>query len=181
MLISKVLRSALASCALIVSLGVLVAQPAVPSIGGVAGAAGARAGVSSVFVGIVPQLRQTGVPLLLPTKFPIAHPFAVLGPTKPGSYVIDLGYVPACNGHACELGHLAAKKAPAPFHAPHGASVRLVKGRTGYFVNFKCGASCGDAFLRFDYSGYRYTFALKAGSEKQLVAWANSALTAGPA
>lgn len=135
---------------------------------------------NAAFKHLLPALRRTGVPLLLPATLPIPHAYADLGAARPRRYIINLGYVPRCGGHACELGHLAAHAIPSPFHAPLGHRVKVAQRVSGYFVNFTCGANCGDAFLRLDFRGYRYTFALKAGGKQELLTPARSALTVGP-
>ncbi|GAC1442668.1 MAG: hypothetical protein NVSMB52_00160 [Chloroflexota bacterium] len=175
------IRVGILSGALMATFGATISENPLSSSTNSAFAAPAPARVNGAFVHLLPVLRRAGIPLLLPTRFPIARAYADLGSVGPGRYVINLGYTPGCNGHACELGHLAAKKDPTPLRAPHGKALRLLHGFVGYFVNYTCGANCGDAFLRVDYLGYRYTFALKAGSPKELRALVNSAIAAGPA
>lgn len=73
---------------------------------------------------------------------------------------------------------LASRDAPGA-RRPAGFPVPL-HGARGYFTDYRCGASCGDAAVTWDYRGYRYTVGLKAGHRSEVIAAANSALGVGP-
>jgi hypothetical protein len=57
-----------------------------------------------------------------------------------------------------------------------GQQVKLANGIRGYFIDAKCGASCSNSDLSWEQKGYRYTVGIKAGSKRDLVKIANSAI-----
>jgi hypothetical protein len=137
--------------------------------------------INPLFAKLLPALRRTGVPLLLPTRATMHTGSADLALARAGYYLIYVGYIPHCDGAtACDIGSLEGKRRPASRPRPPGTPVRLARGITGYFTRFTCGASCDESYLRWDYRGYRYTVGLKAGLRPRVVRVANSAIVAGP-
>jgi hypothetical protein len=138
----------------------------------------------TVFGHLLPTLRATGVPVLLPTG--LHDVYADIALTMPGYFDVVLGYVPHCGGDACSYGEIIGQRGAHPPHGARlaltltGARVRLARGHSGYFVPFSCGASCGDSTLTWSERGYRYQIALHAGAKNTAVRLANSAILAGP-
>jgi hypothetical protein len=145
-----------------------------------AGVASAATQPIKIFKPVMPALRTTGVPLLLPTQPLLNKYHATVTSKKAGHYIVNIGYTPGCNGNACTWGDLYADKLVGG-KKPAGKPVMLAGGHTGYYVNFSCGASCGESTLTVDVKGYRYQYSIKAGKKSAVVAMAGSALKAGPA
>ena len=142
--------------------------------------------VSSLFRKVQSDLLgKTSVPLRLPTYVPDAgdkeNPlYTNLIEANAESYRIELGWVEGClGGNACHYGAISGgTKAPEEDGAK--IPVALRGGVKGYFVDFACGAHCGDAVVGWSENGYHYSIALKAGKKQELIKMANSALAAGP-
>jgi len=135
-----------------------------------------------VFKSILPKLKQkTQIRILLPKFIPESdgeNPiYAIVETATPKKYDILLGFSPDCSGGtACRLGVLSAQAVTRKTPRLIGKPVSLVKGITGYFVNFTCGANCSDATLTWRQQGVQYTVGLKAGDRTSLVKMANSAI-----
>jgi hypothetical protein len=121
---------------------------------------------------------QTPVPILLPTTmradFRRFHPE---GRARPNAWRFDVGAVKGCGGAgACFI---------AEFRGVHGRSptaprtLRLTRGRTGYFRPSKCGASCSPPLIQWRERRTLYTIEAKVGRH-ELVRMANSAIRNGP-
>jgi hypothetical protein len=97
------------------------------------------------------------------------------------AYEIDIAYVPNCHeSTACHDGFVRGEAPPKTTTKLAGQKIALGHNLIGYFVDYKCGASCGDSTMAWNETGYRYTFGLHAGSLKQLKRMANSAINNGP-
>src|SRR4051812_21493559 len=84
---------------------------------------------------------QTPVPILLPTtmRSDFEH-FHAEGRARPNAWRFDLGAVRGCNaGGACFIAEFRGVRGRSP-SAPR--TLRLARGRTGYYRPSKCGASC---------------------------------------
>lgn len=146
-----------------------------------AAAGPSKATIAPTFRPLLPALHRTGVPVLLPAQAAmLPKASAHLDVAGRGHYSITLGYVPNCDGHACEWGSLDAEPAPSGRGRPAGSPVSLPRGKTGYYLNFTCGANCGDSTVTLDFHGTRYTFGVKAGKRSEVVKLARSALQIGP-
>lgn len=152
-----------------------------PAADALAAPAPTRSAASPLFRAILPAVHRTHVPALLPTLANLRRYYATIIAHGTGHYEIELGYVPNCNGGACEYGDLQARRISARGPRPNGRPVRLAGGAVGYWLNFTCGASCGDSTITVDVGSYRYVYGLKGGKQAQVVALTNSALRAGPA
>jgi hypothetical protein len=135
---------------------------------------------ANMFKKILPALKRTGVPPLLPTLPSLRRYSASIITSSPGAYDIFLGYVPNCQGDACEYGDLIGKKLHTGAAPLRGKHVTLAGGAHGYYLDFTCGASCGESTITVDRHGYRYIFGIKAGKLNEVKALTNSALRAGP-
>jgi hypothetical protein len=138
-----------------------------------------------IFRPIFPALKYTArMPILLPGYIPEGEQpnqiHAILETVTPKSYEILLVFTEDCRGgDACRLGHISGNIIRSKTRLA-GKSLALREGRTGYFINAKCGANCSDATLTWDQNGHRYRVAIKAGSAAMLLRMANSAIVNGP-
>jgi hypothetical protein len=121
---------------------------------------------------------QTQVPILLPTTFrsDFRRHFPE-GRARPNAWRFDIGAVRDCDGAgACFV---------AEFRGVHGRSpsaprtLRLTRGRTGYYRPSKCGASCAPPVLQWRERHALYTIEAKT-TRHELVRMANSAIRNGP-
>jgi hypothetical protein len=109
------------------------------------------------------------------TTHAAAHLYAPGGRTA-GGYDIQLAQAPNCgDATACMVADFAGGKGRLAF----AARVTLSKGIVGAFHGISCGASCAPASIEWLEYGSRYDIQY-GGSESQLVALADSAITAGP-
>jgi hypothetical protein len=135
-----------------------------------------------VFKSILPKLKQkTQIQILLPKFIPESdgeNPiYAIIEAAAEQKYDILLGFSPDCSGGtACRLGILSAEAVTRKTPRLTGKPVSLVKGITGYFVDFTCGANCSDATLTWRQQGVQYVVGLKAGDRTSLIKMANSAI-----
>jgi hypothetical protein len=135
-----------------------------------------------VFKSILPKLKQkTQIKILLPKFIPESdgeNPiYAIIETATQKKYDILLGFSPDCTGGtACRLGVVSAEAVTRKIPRLTGKRVSLVKGITGYFVDFSCGANCSDATLTWRQQGVQYVVGLKAGDRTSLVKMANSAI-----
>jgi len=135
-----------------------------------------------IFKYLLPVLRRSDVPLILPRWLPPLSPmYASLGILKRGHYGVDLGYVPDCGGAtACRIGSVEGERITRVTAPLVGRAVPLARYITGHFVRYACGASCRDSTMAWNERGYRYTFGIKAGTLGQLRRMANSAIIDSP-
>jgi len=133
-------------------------------------------------------LAATAVPLKLPTFLPFidaANPIAAsLVSVNQSGYEIALGWGEGCfsvdlpsGAGACHYGMIRGSSGTLIENEGRRVPVNLTDGIRGYFVGFTCGANCDDAAIGWTQGGYHYSISLKAGSEKELIKVANSAIT----
>jgi hypothetical protein len=121
---------------------------------------------------------QTQVPILLPTTmrsdFRRFHPE---GRALPSAWRFDLGAVRNCGGAgACFIAQFRGVRGRSP-SAPR--TLRLTRGRTGYFRPSRCGASCAPPLIQWRERRTLYTIEAKV-TRRELVRMANSAIRNGP-
>jgi hypothetical protein len=135
-----------------------------------------------VFKPIMSALKKTHVPVLLPSYVPSsARIYAGIIVSSRSAYEIDIAYIPNCHeSTACHDGFVRGEAPSKTTTKLAGQKIALGHNLIGYFVDYKCGASCGDSTMAWNETGYRYTFGLHAGSLKQLKRMANSAINNGP-
>lgn len=139
---------------------------------------------SPVFASLKPLLSKVSIPLRLPSAFPNGKLaiYADVDASSTGtfSYLINVGYSKNCFGAgACRLAEVTGGPVidtPTIFDYPRGRHIMLHGGVTALYFPFTCGANCGDAVVVWQDEGVVYTVGLKAGSQKDVVALANSAL-----
>ena len=121
---------------------------------------------------------QTAVPILLPTNMraDFRH-FYPEGRARPNAWRFDVGAARGCGGAgACFI---------AQFRGVHGRSpsaprtLRLARGRTGYYRPSRCGASCAPPLVQWRERRALYTIEAKV-DRHELVRMANSAIRNGP-
>jgi hypothetical protein len=121
---------------------------------------------------------QTVTPILLPTTmradFRHFHPE---GRARPHAWRFDVGAVRDCGGAgACFIAEFRGVRGRSP-SAPR--TLRLARGRTGYYRPSRCGASCGPPLLQWRERHTLYTIEAKV-LRRELVRMANSAIRNGP-
>ena len=132
-------------------------------------------------------LKETNVPLRLPAFLPYidaADPIAAsLVTTSSSSYEIWLGWGNGCfsaevpNGAgACHYGTIRGSADTLREDDGPRVPVTLASGIRGYYVGFSCGFHCGDGAVGWKQGDYHYSISLKAGSKKELIKVANSAI-----
>lgn len=156
---------------------------------------------SSIFESVLNALRQTGVPLHLPSQIPLKSPiYAVLWNASKQGYQVAFTTSSDCRANYCRNGFISAEKllpnTPAvkseyaflsnPAFRPIARSpdafgeVQLTKGIQGFFVPWVLGANYSDAKVIWEQSGYRYMVSLKKGDRQTLIDIANSAINSSP-
>ncbi|MBN9392052.1 MAG: hypothetical protein J0I20_28705 [Chloroflexi bacterium] len=151
----------------------------------VAGTPGSTAKVISLFQPLLKPLKdQSFIQVLLPTAIEGAEPaklYSSIQQLDSTIYVIRVEYTPDCNGaNACDFGTLTGQLAVADTTPLTGTKVALANGRTGYYQDAPCGASCGEATITWEQGQVRYTFGSKATGQDGLVKMVNSAILNGP-
>jgi hypothetical protein len=124
----------------------------------------------------LPQLRRSGVAVLLPTRLPLYAD----GLGGRGSFVLGVDAAKDCGGaNACFVASFTGERAKT---IPGRANIRLRGGFPALFVPVSCGASCAPASLFFRYRGSLYSWQakdLRGNARATMVALANEALAAG--
>ena len=146
--------------------------------------------VPPTFQAVLAQLETTGVPLMLPSDFPVEEGLPPIYPyvymAQPGQYEMSLDYGADCHGAgACHYGSLAGKKVDSSepvstlefvFDPGRAQKVTLANGIEGYFTESVCGASCSDATVLWIYNGFQYLVGLKAGRQSDVLNLANATI-----
>jgi hypothetical protein len=150
----------------------LAAALAVPTL-----AAAAPASLLKVLSAPIASAKKHRLKVLLPSTISAhaAHLYSSGGATARG-YDIQLASAPNCNdANACYVAEFLA----APGQPISGAAVTLVHGIRGRYAASACGASCNPATIQWAEYGLNYTIEY-IGSKQQMIALADSAITAGP-
>ena len=121
---------------------------------------------------------QTEVPILLPetmrSDFKRHFPE---GRARPNAWRFDIGAARGCNqATACFVAEFRAVRGRSP-SGPR--TVRLARGRTGYYQPLACGASCSPPSVEWRERHALYSIQAKV-AKRELVRMANSAIRNGP-
>jgi hypothetical protein len=121
---------------------------------------------------------QTQVPILLPrtmsSDFRRHYPE---GRARPGAWRFDIGAARHCRqATACFVAEFRAVRDGKPSGR---RTVRLARGRTGYYQPLSCGASCSPPSVEWRERHARYSIQAKV-SKRELLRMANSAIRNGP-
>jgi hypothetical protein len=121
---------------------------------------------------------QTEVPLLLPqtmnSEFRRHYP---TGRARPSAWRFDIGAAPDCNeATACFVAEFKAVRDGRPTGR---RTIRLNRGRTGYYRPLSCGASCAPPSIEWRERHALYSIEAKV-AKRELVRMANSAIRNGP-
>ena len=121
---------------------------------------------------------QTTVPILLPqtmrSDFRRHH---AEGRARPNAWRFDIGAVRGCHtATACFIAEFRGVRGKSP-SAPR--TLRLARGRTGYYRPSRCGASCAPPLVQWRERHTLYTIEAKV-RRRELVRMANSAIRNGP-
>jgi len=121
---------------------------------------------------------QTEVPILLPQtmRSDFARHFPE-GRARPNAWRFDIGAARNCNtSTAC---FVAEFKAVSDGRPSGRRTIRLTRGRTGYYRPLACGASCSPPSVEWRERHALYSIQAKVG-KRELVRMANSAIRNGP-
>jgi hypothetical protein len=149
-------------------------------------------GPAQVFKSLLPQIREkTKVPVFLPSDLPQPigkAKYGVAGDLQADKYEISLYYELEIGdpGFAANFtGQADAKYHPEEL--PNVKEVKLARGTKGFWRPVFCGGSCAPANLWWMDGGVLYQIQLKLSptmserdQENEIIAVANSAITAGP-
>ena len=121
---------------------------------------------------------QTTVPILLPqTMRSDFRRFFPEGRATAGAWRFDLGAVRRCNqATACFIAEFKGVRDGRPAGK---RTIRLSRGRTGYYHRGSCGASCTPPSIEWRERHSLYSIQAKVG-KRELVRMANSAIRNGP-
>jgi hypothetical protein len=121
---------------------------------------------------------QTTVPILLPqTMEADFRRFFAEGRATAGAWRFDLGAVRDCNqATVCFIAEFKAVRDKRPSGR---RTIRLDRGRTGYYRPLRCGASCSPPSIEWRERHSLYSIQAKVG-KRELVRMANSAIRNGP-
>jgi hypothetical protein len=121
---------------------------------------------------------QTQVPILLPQKMTADfRRFFAEGRATASAWRFDLGAVRRCNqATAC---FIAQFKGVHDGHPSAKRTIRLNRGRTGYYRPLACGASCSPPSIEWRERHTLYSIQAKVG-KRELIRLANSAIRNGP-
>jgi hypothetical protein len=126
---------------------------------------------------------QTSVPILLPqtlrSSFRRHFPE---GRADASAWRFEIGAVRGCGtSTACFIAEFRGVKGRGPTNP---RTVKLARGRTGFFRPLRCGASCSPPSFQWRERGALYTIVAKVGSRRterrELVRMASSAIRSGP-
>jgi hypothetical protein len=144
-------------------------------------AAAPVAQVDPVFEAVIEGLYdKAAMPLRLPVKLPdlgqgTDRVYAIVEHAGSASYSVLLAFTPDCSGASvCRIGSFSGSRAGQK--KLHGKAVRLQKGITGRYTESECGANCSDSVVSWREGPYLYSVGVKAGSQADAVALANSTL-----
>ena len=121
---------------------------------------------------------QTGVPILLPqTMRSDFRRFFPEGRATASAWRFDLGAARDCNqATACFIAEFKGVRDRSP---SGDRTVRLSRGRTGYYTRGSCGASCSPPSIEWRERHTLFSIQAKVG-KRELVRMANSAIRNGP-
>src|SRR5215212_9195457 len=121
---------------------------------------------------------QTDVPILLPQtmRSDFRRHFPE-GRARPSAWRFDIGAARNCNqATACFVAEFRAVRGRSPSAR---RTVRLARGRTGYYQPLACGASCSPPSVEWRERHALYSIQAKV-TKSELVRMANSAIRNGP-
>src|SRR5690349_7132772 len=121
---------------------------------------------------------QTTVPILLPQKMTADfRRFFPEGRATAGAWRFDLAAARGCNqATACFIAEFKGVRDAKPSGR---RTIRLNRGRTGYFTRGSCGASCTPPSIEWRERHTRYSIQAKV-PKSELIRLANSAIRNGP-
>lgn len=133
---------------------------------------------------LVPIKTKARVPIFIPSKLPFSEPEKVyfISEVTDKGYSVSFNYTPDCQATACYIGSIEAERGGEFIKPERGITrayrrVMLAGGNKGVFHN-GCGAYC-TATLEWKSQRILYRVTIKNGTEKDLIAIANSAIQAG--
>jgi hypothetical protein len=121
---------------------------------------------------------QTEVPILLPQKMTADfRRFIAEGRATASAWRFDLGAVSRCNqATVCFIAEFKGVRDGRPSAR---RTIRLDRGRTGYYRPLSCGASCSPPSIEWRERHTLYSIRAKVG-KRELIRMANSAIRNGP-
>lgn len=125
---------------------------------------------------------QTQVPILIPNSLPSRDRlYSHIESSYTDGYELSFTYTPDCQGSACTWGYFSAIRGAAPSAETLSdrdtiEAVIFANGIAGWFTNF-CGAYC-TASAQWVLDDVLYVASIKNGQRNDVIAFANSALSA---
>ena len=122
---------------------------------------------------------QTSVPVLLPQtlRSDFRRHFPE-GRAVTGAWRFDIGAAPGCGtATACFIAEFSGVRGRSPSAR---RTVRLARGRTGFYRPLRCGASCSPPSIQWRERRTLYTIQAKVPGRRALVRMADSAIRNGP-
>jgi len=122
---------------------------------------------------------QTTIPILLPQtlRSDFRRHFPE-GRAAAGAWRFAIGEARGCNSAtACFIAEFRGIRGRSPSSR---RTVRLARGRTGFYRPSRCGASCSPPRIQWRERRTRYTIEAKVRGRRPLVRMANSAIRNGP-
>lgn len=126
--------------------------------------------------------KQTSVPILFTTEIydslwegVSGMVYLTLYEVTSSQYSFNIGFTPSCAGATvCRIGTLQGEHVSSKSPKLKGKKIALIEGKSGYFSEGDCGASCADSLLTWREGPYQYQVGLKAGGLKDLQNVANT-------
>lgn len=123
--------------------------------------------------------QQTQVPIFVPTLVPQQDEIYVSVGASAKGYYLSFNVTPECKGETpCRFGSLEANRGEAFYTDPSSESVTLANGARGLYTLVR--GPYYTALVQWEYQGVLYKAGLKNGQRKDALAFANSAIAAGP-
>jgi hypothetical protein len=139
---------------------------------------------------IVPKLKATKIPILLPKPFKLVYEgqVSVFPSATADSYNVGLATAPDCGGaNACTIGNISGQRVKPGELLPYKNIVNLTNGIKGSYKPLTCGASCSPPDIVWIKDNVMYSIQLKGTADRSddkavqsaMTAIANSAIQAG--
>jgi hypothetical protein len=140
---------------------------------------------------IVPKLKATKIPILLPKPFKLVYEgqVSVFPSATADSYNVGLAAAPDCGGaNACTIGNISGQRVKPGELLPYKNIVNLTNGIKGSYKPLTCGASCSPPDIVWIKDNVMYSIQLKGTADRSddkavqsaMTAIANSAIQTGP-
>ena len=136
-----------------------------------------------IFDSVIDELADSPVPIRLPSSIGDSEGlFASVPLLDENGYLVTIDLSADCNGGgACTTGSVSGRLLSDSIPLTAGVEVPLPGGRTGFFYDATCGASCGDGFIAWIEGDVQYTVGSKLAPGPDMLEWAWATLGETPA